>query len=160
MMISSIYEGQKNQTVIDKFTPLVKRSIDQFINDRMISKFKETLSLSEDVHEEIDVNVSEEELSKIDTTVEELNVFAIIKAILRREVKVNRLVYKDTESYFGILLDNNSRKLVCRLKLGVCNEYLIIPDENKKEVRYPIESLDDLYNFSDEQIESLKRYLI
>ncbi len=35
MMISQIYIGQKNQAVIDKFTPIVKLGIEQFINDRM-----------------------------------------------------------------------------------------------------------------------------
>ena len=104
LLNSGVYDGLKNQKVIDKFKPIVKRGINQYINDKMSSKFKETLSSNDDeVIEEN--NEPDEEVSKINTTIDELNGFAIVKAILRTEVEAKRITYKDTESYFGIYVN-------------------------------------------------------
>ena len=37
---------------------------------------------------------------------------------------------------------------------------LLIPDENKKFIRFYIESLNDLYKYKDKLIEVLNRYLV
>ncbi len=73
-------------------------------------------------------------------------------------VDINYITYKDTESYFGILYKNNSRKPICRLNLDSKRKQLFIPDENKTFERIYIESLNDLYNYKDKLIEVLKRY--
>lgn len=159
LLNDGIYEGIKNQKVIDKFKPIVKRGINQYINEKMSAKFKETLN--SDTNTEITTTTIEEveEKSKIITTLEELNGYAIIKSILRPVVDAKRLTYKDTESYLNILLDNNTRKWICRLKLDGKVHNIIIPDENKKEVRYQILSLDDIYDYSDQLITVLNRYI-
>ena len=158
LLNSGVYDGLKNQKVIDKFKPIVKRGINQYINDKMSSKFKETLSSNDDeVIEEN--NEPDEEVSKINTTIDELNGFAIVKAILRTEVEAKRITYKDTESYFGILLDNNIRKWICRIYINTKAKYVIISDENKKGIKHVLGTLDDLYNLSNELKDSLKKYL-
>lgn len=160
LLNSGIYDGIKNQKVIDKFKPIVKRGINQFINEKMSSKFKETLSITENEVEENTSNDSkEEEESKIKTTMDELSAFAIVKSILRKTVDIKRISYKDTESYFGVLLDSNIRKWICRINLDSRNKHIIIPDENKKGVRHDIESLDDIYDLEKEIVNSLSRYL-
>lgn len=155
MLLSDIYEGQKNQTVIDKFRPIIKRSINQFINEKMSSKFKQTLKDSDNDSSDTD----DEPEDKIVTTFDELNAYAVIKSILRKEVNVKRIAYKDTESYFGVLLDKNTRKWLCRVEFKDKSINLYIPDEDKKPVRYPIQSIDDIYDYSDAIVESLRRYL-
>lgn len=158
LLNNGVYDGLKNQKVIDKFKPIVKRGINQYINDKMSSKFKETLSSNEE--EVIETkDEPDEETSKINTTIDELNGFAIVKAILRTEVEAKRITYKDTESYFGILLDNNIRKWICRIYINTKAKYVIIPDENKKGVKYNLENLDDLYNLANELKTSLNKYL-
>ena len=158
LLNSGVYDGLKNQKVIDKFKPIAKRGINQYINDKMSSKFKETLSSSSDDDIE-DLQPDETEVDKIVTTIDELNGFAIVKAILRTEVEAKRITYKDTESYFGILLDNNIRKWICRIYINTKAKYVIIPDENKKGIKHTLENLDDLYNLSKELKESLNKYL-
>ena len=158
LLNSGVYDGLKNQKVIDKFKPIAKRGINQYINDKMSSKFKETLSSSSDDAIE-DLQPDETEVDKIVTTIDELNGFAIVKAILRTEVEAKRITYKDTESYFGILLDNNIRKWICRIYINTKAKYVIIPDENKKGIKHTLENLDDLYNLSKELKESLNKYL-
>lgn len=156
-----IYDGMKNQKVIDKFKPIAKKAMNQYINERMSSKFKETLNNSEDEKiEKNDPKIDEEIVeSKIVTTIDELSAYAIVKSILRQSIDPKRITYKDTESYFGILLDGNIRKWIIRINLDKKNKYVFIPDENKKAIRYNIESLDDLYSFEDKLTEALNRYL-
>lgn len=156
-----VYDGVKNQKVIEKFKPITKRAMNQFINEKMSSKFKETLNSTEndkDLVEEIS-NQEDEEENKIVTTIDELNSYAIVKSILRKQIDPQRITYKDTESYFGILLDNNIRKWIIRINLNSRNKHIFIPNENKKGIRHDITTIDDIYNFEADIIEALKRYL-
>ena len=76
--------------------------------------------------------------------------------MLADTVPIEDIKYKDTESYFGILYKNNS----CRINLDTRKKQLLIPDENKKFIRFYIESLNDLYKYKDKLIEVLNRYLV
>lgn len=154
---SSVYEGVKSQKVVDKFKPIVKRAINQYINEIMSNKFMETLNTSKKEAEIKEEPI--EEQSKIVTTFEELSAFAIVKSILRKEIDYKRIVYRDTESYFGVLLDDNNRKWICRINLDSKNKHIIISDSNKNGIRYELESLDDIYNYETELLNSAKKYL-
>lgn len=159
LLNSGVYDGMKNQKAIEKFRPITKRAINQYINEKMSSKFKETLNSAESEEFSDTVDKNEEKENKIITTFEELNAFAIVKSILRKIVEANRIVYRDTESYFGILLDDNARKWICRINLDTKNKHIIISDENKKGIRYDIRTLDDIYGLENELTESLNKYL-
>lgn len=171
-VLNYVYEGVKTQKIVEEFAPIVKKSIQQYINDSMNAKIKSALSKDDEEEkmaiapseplEENSVQDEEKEVShesKINTTIEELEAYAIIKSILRTTVNSNRIAYRDTESYFGILLDDNNRKWICRVYLMASVKYIMIADENKKPVRYDIETIDDIYKFSKEITESCKRYL-
>ena len=86
--------------------------------------------------------------------------FNIIRGMLADTVPIEDIKYKDTESYFGILYKNNSWKQICRINLDTRKKQLLIPDENKKFIRFYIESLNDLYKYKDKLIEVLNRYLV
>ncbi|KAF0226148.1 MAG: hypothetical protein FD179_979 [Erysipelotrichaceae bacterium] len=157
LIVSKIYDGTKTQVILEKFKPIVKKGINQFINEKMSAKFKETLNNSENT----EIPTAQEEIieeSKINTTFDELSAYAIVKSILRPYVKATRVLHKDTESYFGVILDNNIRKWICRFEFGK-KLYLHIPDNDKKTIRIQIENLDNIYDYSEQLIESLKRYL-
>lgn len=158
LLNNGIYDGLKNQKVIDKFRPIIKRAINQFVNEKMSSKFKETLNNTEN-EDIVDNNSNEKTENKIITTFEELNAFAIVKSLLRKHVDSERIKYKDTESYFGILLDGNIRKWICRINLDSKNKHIIISNEEKKGVRHELSSLDDLYELEEHLIDSLNKYL-
>lgn len=168
-IIGNIYDGVKNQKIIDRFTPIIKKALLQQINDTMNAKIKTALSKDDpeengalnrlDNAQNEDIEEPPIKESKIDTTIEELESYAIIKAILRTVVDSERIVYRDTERYFSILLDNNNRKWICRVHLMQSTKYITVADENKNPVRYDIDRIDDIYNFSAEIIDSCKRYL-
>lgn len=98
--------------------------------------------------------------SRIVTTEEEIEAFYIIRGIWAGSVPIEDIVHRDTESYFGILYQDNNRKPICRLNLDKKNKQLLIPDEEKKFERFYISSLNDLYQYKDQLIASVKRYLI
>ena len=84
--------------------------------------------------------------------------FFITKAILRKVIDVNRVFERDTQSYYNILLDNNVRKPICRVYLNTSNKYIGTFDENKKETKHLIESLDDIYKYEDQICAIIKKY--
>lgn len=159
-ILTDIYDGQKNQRVIEKFAPVVKRAFSALVNEIVNSKISSALSADSEEDAEENVNVEEEiPISKIVTTEEEIEGFYIIRGLLAGIVPVEDIVYRDTESYFGILYTNNNRKPICRLNLDTKNKQLLIPDENKKFDRIYIQSLNDIYQYRDRLTEVVKRYL-
>ena len=163
-ILNNIYDGQKTQRIIEKFTPVVKKAFSSFINEIVNSKISSALSKETDDHSQNQTTPAEEaaiteEPSKIVTTESEIESFYIIRGILAEIVPIEDVVYRDTESYLGILYKDNNRKPICRLNLDRKNKQLFIPDENKKFEKHVIDSLNDLYKYKDELIEVVKRYL-
>ena len=94
----------------------------------------------------------------INTTLDEMEAFYIVKAILAQKIPVNRIVHRDTKSYFGILLDDNNRKPICRLYLEGNKKSLVTFGEGKKEQKHQLESLDEIYRYSQELLDVMKLY--
>ncbi len=164
ILASGVYNGRATQNIIDKFTPIVKKAISQYVNDNMNSRIKAALAKNDQAEKALEAesdtqDEGEEPESKIVITMEELEAFAIVKSILRKIVDSNRIVYKDTSSYFGILLDGNTRKWICRIYLKQSVSFITIAGENKKEERCDISALDDIYSYSDKILASCQRYL-
>src|SRR5690606_3512999 len=101
---------------------------------------------------------SDPEKTKIETTVEEIEGFNIIKAIVRCELDVKRIAARDTQSYFGVLLDDNNRKPLARLHFNRHQKYLGTFDAEKNETRHPIDTLDDIFEFAEVLKETAKGY--
>ena len=136
--------------VLELFTNLTKKSAQVLISDLITERLNTALNKEKAVsaaQEPIPV-VPEENESKIETTEEEMEAYMIIKSILRQVVDVKRVTYKDTQSYFTILLDNNIRRIICRLYLNGSKKYFVTLDENRKEIKVEIDSLDRLFEFA------------
>lgn len=151
-IISDVYDGLKTQQVVEQFEPIIKQAFISLINDHINSRLKTALSGKPSIQEsEQDEKHDEQKESKIITTQEEIDGFYIIRAILRQFVAVERIFYRDTQRYFSIILDDNNRKIICRLHLNaVSQKYIGFIGEDKKEKRLSISGLDDIYNFSDQ----------
>lgn len=158
-ILTNIYEGQKNQRVIEKFTPVIKRAFSSFINEIVNNKISSALSDDTDDDVKETEILSEEPTSKVVTTEEEIEAFYIVRGMLAEVIPVEDIVHRDTESYFGILYKDNNRKPICRINLDTKNKQLLIPDINKKFERIYIDSLNDIYKYKKQLIEVIKRYL-
>ena len=89
----------------------------------------------------------------------ELDALVIVKSLLNDIVDMNEITYKKTESYFAILLKNNTRKWITRIIMGDSQITLIIPDENKSEIRIKLDSINDIEKYKNELTDVLKRYI-
>ncbi len=166
LFTKQVYNGAITAKVLDQFTMLTKRSFQQHISDLINERLKTALMSDEEkasVIQEQLVSTSnsvedENEGSKIVTTEEELEGFLIVKTILRQKIDKNRISYRDAQSYFSIILDNNNRKPICRLYFNTAQKSISTFDENKKEVKNKIDSLDDIFNFSDELNKIVENY--
>lgn len=152
-----IYDGVKTQNVIDKYKPILKKSISHYINDLINQRLQNAInSSSVEVSEELTIDSSEE--SGIVTTNEELESYYIVKSILSEIVNPTDLYYKDTYSYFGVLYENKVTKWICRVFLKENVKFVVIPDEDKKDIRYEIENVTDIYKLKDKLITRLKTF--
>jgi len=157
LFANKVYAGRLTEKVMDEFKDLVQKSVSQFINEKINDRLnaaltKETIKQQEELIEPI------EEDNKIYTSEEELEGYRIVVAILRRKLPTNRIVSRDTQSYFGILLDDNNRKPLCRLHLNAGKKYISLFNDNKNETKIAISSIDDIYQFEKELLETISVY--
>lgn len=144
------------------FKEYTKRAITNSINDLINSRLKNALNINEDIQNEKEVNSIDENNDgpKVVTTEEELEGFQIIKAILREVLPAERIAHRDTQSYFGILLDDNNRKPLCRLHLNSSTTKYIELFHNGKDAgeKKPLSSLDDIYKYKAELLKTIENY--
>ena len=148
---TQVYPSVITAKVLEQFTGLMKRSINQYLTDLITDRLKSAIDkedkASKEKEEEIQSNLAELEENKVVTTEEEMEGFMIVKTILRQVVEASRINYRDAQSYFAILLDDNNRKTICRLYFNSSKKYLATFDENRKELKNEIESLDDIFKY-------------
>lgn len=162
-----VYDGVITAKLLDQFTKLTKKSIATYINDLISDRLKSALKTeaivekkTEDIQSASDeAEICTSDASKIITTEEEIESYLIVKSILRPVVDISRVVYRDAQSYFSILLDDNNRKPICRMYFNALSKkYIATFDENKKEIKHEISSLNDIYDYSDMLREIIKFY--
>lgn len=151
------------------FSELVGKATKQYLKEKVHERLKSALHegdridiplvdgsdmTSLQVHESAENAIEAKELADktgVITTEEELAGYQIVKAIACSEVKPNRVTHRDSKTYFGILLDDNNRRTIARLHFNArAQKYIGILDEDKKETRYPIDDLEDIYLFADQ----------
>lgn len=156
-----VYDGVKTQNVIDKYRPILKKSLVSFINEFVNKRLQSALNTTADVKSE-EKPIEEETINDSDgivTTMEELEGYYTVKSILAEIVSPESIYYKDTYSYFGILYDNKVTKWICRIYIKDSCKYIIIPNSNKEEIRYDIGKMSDIYSLKDKLIERLDSFL-
>lgn len=153
-----VYDGIITQKVREQFATLTRKAAIQFLGDQINGRLKSAMSGAVEpsyamqvVASSPDAEANEDSAEdQIQTTLEELEGFHIVKAIVRAVVDAKRIVHRDTKSYFGILLDDNNRKPICRLHFNRSQKYIGLFDSDKNETRHPITSLDEIYGFAEQ----------
>jgi len=153
-----VYPSVVTAKVLDQFTNLTKKSIQQHISELITERLKTALTKEDEVIKEQSIEQFENEESKIITTNIELESYFIVKTILRQHIEPQRITYRDAQSYFSILLDDNNRKIICRLYLNGNKKYFATLDDQRKEIKTEIIELDEIFNFSTQLIEIAKKY--
>ena len=101
--LQPIYKEQKKQNIIEKSRPNLKKALNDYINETVNNKIK--LALGSNGFSSPTATL---------TTDSEWEALSIIKEILKNTIDVNKITYKHTESYTAILIQNNTRKWICR----------------------------------------------
>ena len=156
-----VYPSVVTAKVLEQFTNLTKKSIQQYISDLITERLKTALTKEDETaknSENIDNPQTIEDESKVVTTEEEMEGFLIVKTILRQQIPASRIAYRDAQSYFAILLDDNNRKTICRLYLNGNKKFIGLFDEQKKESKTEILSLDDIFNHSTSILKTIEIY--
>ena len=157
---SQVYAGRMTQTILEQFTATTRRALQQFITDQISRRLQSALGEEEarasaielvtgdEIADSASTTPGQDRDSRIETTEEEIEGFHMVKAMLRETVDPKRIVPRDTLSYFGILLDDNNRKPICRLHFNRSQKYLGLFDQERNEQRIPINDLNDLYQYA------------
>jgi hypothetical protein len=157
-----VYPSVVTAKVLEQFTNLTKKSIQQHISDLITERLKTALTKEdEETKKQEAIQAIEQaklEEVKVVTTAEELEGFMIVKTILRQKINAIRVSYRDAQSYFAILLDDNNRKTICRLYLNGTKKYFVTLDDQKKEVKNEINSLDDIFKYSETLLNIVDNY--
>lgn len=157
-----VYPSVITAKVLEQFTNLTKKSVQQYISDLITDRLKSALTIEKEADKEANavapIEAPAEVVSKIVTTDEEKEGFMIVKTILRQKIPAGRVTHRDALSYLAILLDDNNRKSICRLYLGNGKKFIGIFDDQKKESKNELTSLDDIFKFSDTLIKTVESY--
>jgi predicted type IV restriction endonuclease len=156
-----VYPSVVTAKVLEQFTLLTKKSIQQHISDLISERLKTALN-KEDENAKVAENLESSQVatdeSKVVTTTDEMEGFLIVKTILRQQIASARVAFRDAQSYFAILLDDNNRKTVCRLYLNGNKKYLGTFDDQKKEIKVEILTLDDIFQHAKTLLATVEQY--
>lgn len=135
-LVSQIYDGIKTKSTLEKFSPIITKGFNQFITERVNEKLSAALNTSVetkaiDESEELSENTPN---NGIITTPEELEAFTVFKVASKDFIDPSRLYYRDTKSYFGILIDDNNRKWVFRFYQKATKNLIEIRDAGTFEI--------------------------
>ena len=106
-----------------------------------------------------------EEGRDTETTDEELEGYAVVKAIVGEVVDSDRVTLRDAQQYCAIFLDDNNRRPLCRLHFNRPQKFIGLFDGSRAssgaqiETRHAIESLQEIHNHADQLRETARRYL-
>lgn len=157
-LVSADVIGNRRFTgsIRDQFTAITRRAFEQLIGERIQDRLKVAMAPEpvRPVPESTAPNSSSEPpLPIVVTTAQEIEGFHIIRAILRETVSPKRIYMRDAQTYCAVLLDDNNRKPICRLRFNNAEKLSLgIFRANKEEERVTLTSVDDLF----EHAEALK----
>jgi len=135
----------------DQFTQITKRAFRQLIGDRINERLK--VAMTPESNPGIDASViqpaTEQDTPQVITSPEETEGFHIIRAVLRDVVTPRRITMRDAQSYCAILLDDNNRKPICRLRFNNTEKLVLGLFNGKDEEKIPLADIDGIYSYAE-----------
>ncbi|MFV8754680.1 type I restriction endonuclease [Nannocystaceae bacterium ST9] len=163
--------GRFMQSAKEHFSGLVKHTLAQLVSDRVSDRLRSALEREDASTRRSEEPVvaankpetlpSEIEVASdgIETTQEELDGFQIIRAIVCDILQPERVSYRDSKTYFAIIVDGSNRKLLCRLHFNRARKYVGLLDDQKKETKVPIEDLQGIFGLRDQLRAAAQRWV-
>ena len=162
LLMARVYSGLKTKAKIDQFSAITRRAARQLIRDELRGTLNTALAQGDSASETApaagETATAEESEDEIVTTEDELTGFYAVKAILHGIVEPQRVTLRDSKRASFIILDNTQRRPICRFWFNRKQKYLGVFDENKKEMRLPIDSVDEIFAHADTLKAAAARY--
>ncbi|TFD93646.1 endonuclease [Jeotgalibacillus sp. R-1-5s-1] len=165
-IVGAIYDGMKTKNTLEKFEPIIKKSFSQFINEQVnekLSKALKSTTATDQASQEAAVTALPDH-SPIDTptepliitTEDEIQGYTVVKVIASEVIDADRVFYRDNQSYFNVLLDDNIRKWIVRLELDRAKKTISFNDEDKAKVQ--IEKVTDVLKYRDRILNVIQKF--
>lgn len=171
-LVSADLLGSRRFTpaIKDQFTVITKRAFDQFVGERINARLKGAMTpepasvvappASAEPQTQSPAQAETSPATDVETSLEELEAFHSIRAMLRDVVSPRRIFMRDAQSYCAILLDDNNRKPVCRLRFNNTQRLRVgLFNDKREEEQVPIASVDDIFNLADRLRATVGLYL-
>jgi len=162
--IREINKGKSTIKQIEQYTPLVKKSISNYVNDVISERLnlaiknesgQKTNLQKQENEEHREGIVFEDKENGIITTQEEIDAYNIIRSILRKHIDVKKITYTDNKAYFVVKISYFS--WICRLSLNKSSKRICFPKDNYKSNEwFDIDSLDDIFKYEEKLVEALE----
>jgi hypothetical protein len=135
----------------DQFTQITKRAFSQLIGDRINDRLKVAMTPeATPVAETVAIQATtEQESPQIITSPEEIEGFHIVRSVLHDVVAPRRVTMRDAQSYCAVLLDDNNRKPICRLRFNNTAKLVLGLFNGKDEEKISLTDIDDIYNYGE-----------
>jgi hypothetical protein len=146
---SKVFDGLLTPARKEYFSAITKRAFNQFVSEKINDRLKSVMTGTSEAAESNTPIDAPNKQDLVETTAEELEGFYIVKSLLRDMVDPTRIIHRDTQSYMGILLDDNNRKPLARLYFNRSQKYLGIFDEKRNEERVTIQNINDIYQYAE-----------
>lgn len=174
--VGKVYSGRMSKTVREQFEGITKRALVGFVNEVVEARLKHVLTedpVTEETAADGPAGDPTDEVpvtpqlpagvvaldGEVITTQEEVDAYNIVRAIVAEVIDPERVFMRDTKSYCGILVDNNNRKPICRLRFNAKRQkYLGLLDAEKREERVSLEEVKDLYGHAEALRTAAQRY--
>lgn len=150
--------------VKEQFTSITKRAFQQLIGDRINERLRgamtsEVAPKSEEPLGGVTSEATGTDIPLLISSAEEIEGFHIIKSILRDSVASRRVFMRDAQTYCAIILDDNNRKPICRLRFNNTSKMVLGLMKGKEEEKFFLSDLDQIYTHADALKATVAEYL-
>lgn len=159
--IGKVYDGKITQNVRERFTPVLRTALSQFLDDRINERLKNAMTQQKPEPGPEDTPDAQDEAKsgpRIETTPEELQAFYLVKSLLMGTVDPGRVAIRDAVSFCNILLDDKITRPLFRLHFNKRPWKVGLFDGDTKDDRVEIEKLDDILPLADRIRATAKKY--
>jgi hypothetical protein len=163
--LSRVYEGRATTAKREQFAELVRRSLAEFVSDRVRERLQSALATESARVPATEASTTSPDPTGIEETVtnpsdEEREGWMIIRAILAEIMDPRRISIREQQSYCAILFDDNNRRPICRLHFHARSKHYVgLFDESRTEKRVLLNDISDLYKHASMIRATAQRYL-
>lgn len=149
ILAKGVFSNQSKGNQWKEFSEIAKKIIKEKFN-----KKTERQNISKKLYEDISDNHIKDEVYKASN--EELKGFEIVCSILKEKISVNRIFWRNTTFFFRIILDDNRKKLICRLYFKNNEKHIELFHNGKEHpLKKALKNIEDIRLYKSELLQTI-----